>query len=77
MDAKTAWPEFFGDPATFVPTSESDLSDFQWESATPESYAKDLEAIMAGSERITLQEDEDPVAPPSRPPTTAPEFEWT
>ena len=75
--AKEAWPEFFGDPSSFVPKTDSDLSDFQWEPPTPESYAQDLQAIMAGSERISLREEPVPDLAVPQAPVTASEFEWT
>jgi hypothetical protein len=76
LNPLTTWPEYFADPATFVPSTDADLSGFAWEPPTPESYEKDLAAVMAASEQVSLREGPDPAMKPPRGPMTSPEFDW-
>jgi hypothetical protein len=73
-----AWPEYFGDdegtPGAF-PSTGSDMTAFRIEEATPASFADDMEALIAASERVTIREP----AAPEPPGFTSAEThtEWT
>ena len=80
VTAVQAWPEFFdvpgdqGDSGAF-PSTDADLSDFEVEHATPESFAADMEALVRASQHITIREEAAP-EPPSLP-GGLPDTEWT
>lgn len=79
ITAMQAWPEYFdgladeGDPA--FPSTDADMSAFQLEEATPESFAADMQALLTASQQITIRED----APPEFPVFDAgpASVEWT
>jgi hypothetical protein len=77
VTAVDAWPEFFdgpdqGDPGAF-PSTDADMSAFQIEEATPESFAADIEAMVRASQQVTVREEE----PPQFPQFGLPDAEWT
>jgi hypothetical protein len=77
VTADLAWPEFFdgpdkGDPGAF-PATDADMSAFELEEATPESFAADIEAMVRASQQITLREED----PPPFPQPGLPHTEWT
>jgi hypothetical protein len=70
-DLRTAWPEFFSavpevpgegpevDPEvaeTAFPSTDADMSDFQWERPTPESFQSDMDALLAANEHVGVGE---------------------
>jgi hypothetical protein len=71
-----AWPEFFlpdeGDDAVF-PSTESDMSAFTLEKATPESFAADMAALVAASSQVVIREPS--LQPGDR--DHVPDTEWT
>lgn len=71
-----AWPDFFpddeGDPGAF-PSTGADMAGFELEEATPASFERDMEMIVAANQRITLREEE----PPPFPRLPLPDTEWT
>ena len=76
-----AWPESFdgladqGDPGAF-PATDADMSDFQLEDATPDSFMRDmdlLEAISANQHLVIREED----PPPFPRLGVLPDPEWT
>ncbi len=77
MSAPTAWPEFFagtgGTPGAF-PAVGADMTEFELEEATPESFAADLDAILAANSRVTVREADKPVFQPTG---YVPHPEWT
>jgi hypothetical protein len=78
ISALTAWPEFFatgagGTPGAF-PSTGSDMTDFELEEATPESFAADLDALLAANKQVTVREADAPVF---RPAGYIPHTEWT
>jgi hypothetical protein len=77
ITAAAAWPDFFagdgGDSGAF-PSRDADMTEFELEEATPESFAADLDAILAANRRVTVREAEAPVF---RPPGYIPHPEWT
>jgi hypothetical protein len=77
ITAMQAWPEYFGDGEgdQEFPSTGSDTSAFQLEEATPESFAADIEAMVAASQQVTIRE-EDPPPFPLLPPGL-PDTEWT
>ena len=77
-----AWPEFFdgltdeGDPDAF-PATDADMSGFELEEATPDSFARDmalLEALEA-NQQLTIREEDPPPFP--RLPGAPDDLEWT
>lgn len=65
ITAVQAWPEYFdvpGDSGDF-PARDADMSEFELERATPESFAADMDALVRASQRITIREDEPPPFP--------------
>ena len=70
-----AWPEYFvqapGEDKGAFPATGSDMSEFELEPATPESFAADIEAIMAANLLVTLREGAPVPAAP------VPHHEWT
>jgi len=80
ITAMQAWPEYFEDfeddgDGSF-PATGSDMSAFQLEEATPESFAADLESIVRASRQITVREP----PPPEFPGLASgqlPDTEWT
>lgn len=71
MDLKAAWPEFFGREAqpslggpevdaevaeTAFPSTDSDMSDFQWERPTADSFRTDMDALLAANEHVSVGE---------------------
>jgi hypothetical protein len=78
VSAVMAWPEFFdqgdeGTPGAF-PSRDADMTEFELEEATPESFAADLDAILAANKRVTVREAEAPVFQPTG---YVPHTEWT
>jgi len=75
-----AWPEFFGTPDTGAfPSSGADMTDFEWETPTPQSFEADLDAVLAASERVVLSEPSHPDSPPPATPLPSPDraaLEW-
>lgn len=71
-----AWPEFFpgdeGTPEAF-PSTSADMDGFELETATPESFARDMELLVAANQKITVREEE----PPPFPRLPLPDTEWT
>lgn len=59
------WPEFFrsADDMAF-PSTDADMSDFEWEEPTPESYQDDLERMLGENKKIVLREDAEVGLPP-------------
>lgn len=76
LDPVKVWPEYFANPNSFTPSTDSDLSEFTWEPPTPESYEQDLQAVMAASGQVTLKESPDEPMRPPRGPMTSSEFDW-
>jgi len=82
ISAVQAWPEFFGpgeeDDGAF-PATGADMSGFELEEATPESYAADMSALIAASSKITVREEEPPLFPrlPGPQPPDLLHPEWT
>jgi len=73
-----AWPEFFASQDdNAVPAADADMSGFEWEHPTPESFEKDLAAVMASSEHVGLREPPDMPQPSERPPLLPADLEWT
>jgi hypothetical protein len=78
MEPETAWPEFFKDQnANAVPAAGADMSQFEWEHPTPESFQGDLDKVMAASASVKLRDGPDPVIPSPSPPQTAADLEWS
>jgi hypothetical protein len=78
ISAVEAWPEYFsapGDDPGVFPSTGSDMSAFQLERATPESFAADMEAIVAASRQVTVREEPAPEFRPSA--AVMPHPEWT
>ena len=79
ITAVQAWPDFFdvpdeGDPGAF-PATDADMSGFELEPATPESFIADMEALVRSSQRVSLREDEEPDFPQLS--ASLPHHEWT
>lgn len=71
-----AWPDYFRPPEEqSFPAVGADMTEFEWEEATPESYQSDLDALLAASEHISVPEEPDPVSGPALPPPG--DLEWT
>jgi hypothetical protein len=78
LDPAAAWPEFFASPDdSAVPAADADMTGFEWEHPTPESFENDLAAVMAASEHVSMRESPDPPQPSERPPLTSADLEWT
>lgn len=77
ITAIQAWPEYFGDdqgdPGAF-PSTDADMSGFQLEETTPQSFEEDMDALLAASERITIRDQ--PAPEPPQLPGAAPDPEW-
>jgi hypothetical protein len=78
ISAVMAWPEFFatgadGTPGAF-PSTGADMTEFELEEATPESFAADMDALLAANRRITVRESDAPVFQPAG---HIPHPEWT
>jgi hypothetical protein len=78
ISAVTAWPEFFddaarGDPGAF-PSKDADMTEFELEEATPQSFIADMDALLAANRRITVREADKPVFQPAG---YIPHTEWT
>jgi hypothetical protein len=75
-----AWPQWFALPPpaepeeAVFPDVNADMSEFQWERPTEESFAADLAALVAASPSITIREEPPPAAP--QPPGPG-SLEWT
>lgn len=72
-----AWPDYFtrGDSGADPEfPSTSNMEAFQLEEATPDSFARDIEALVHASEQVTVREDS---PPPSSPFGGLPDPEWT
>lgn len=67
INAVQAWPEFFGVPDAgdngAFPSKDADMTGFQLENATPESFAADMEALVAANERVVIREEVPPPLP--------------
>lgn len=78
ISAVQAWPEYFegspGDGGAF-PSKDADMSAFELERATPESFAADMQALVRASEQVTLREEE-PLPFPQFPPGDLPDPLW-
>jgi hypothetical protein len=78
VSAVVAWPEFFDDATKrdsgAFPSKDADMTEFELEEATPESFMADLDAILAANKRVTVREAEVPVFQPSG---YVPHTEWT
>ena len=80
ITAPQAWPEYFdgvadeGTPGAF-PSTDADMEAFELEEATPESFARDLEAMVAAQSQVTVREDPVPEFPGL--PYGLPDTEWT
>lgn len=70
-----AWPDFFRlrDEQAF-PSAGADMTEFKWEEATPESYQKDMDALLESSEHITVLEEPVPAGPGL---SASGDLEWT
>ena len=75
MDAAKAWPELAGDMNQSVPERGADLTQFEWEEATEESYASDIAAIDALTAEKHITVPEPPAERPAR--VSVPDLEWT
>lgn len=78
VTAMQAWPEYFDIPAqdgSAFPSTDADMSGFELEEATPESFEADMEAMVRANEQITIREED----PPPYPflPGGLPDAEWT
>ena len=79
ITAVQAWPEYFegmdgeGDPA--FPSTDADMAGFQLEEATPETFARDIEAMVAAQSQVTVREEPEPDFPGL--PYGLPDTEWT
>jgi hypothetical protein len=77
MPAFVAWPEYFakgdGTPGSF-PSTGADMTEFELEEATPQSFMADMDAILAANQRVTVREAQEPVFQPSG---YVPHTEWT
>lgn len=73
-----AWPEFFDDAARrdsgAFPSKDADMTEFELEEATPESFMSDMDALLAANRRITVREADAPVFQPTG---YIPHTEWT
>lgn len=67
ITAVQAWPDFFGSPGEgdqgAFPSTDADMSGFELERATPESFAADMDALVRASQQVTLREDDPPPFP--------------
>jgi hypothetical protein len=65
ITAVQAWPEYFNMPGSSgaFPSRDADMSEFELERATPESFEADMDALVRASQRITIREDELPPFP--------------
>jgi hypothetical protein len=74
IELADAWPDYFRKPEEEAfPVAGADMTDFEWEEATPGSVQEDLAALMSANEYITLPEE--PV-PPGPGVTPAGDLEW-
>ena len=75
IDVATAWPELTGATGEGVPSVGADVSQFEWEDATPDSFAKDMAAIdaLTADNHVTVPE------PPEKHSVrvSVPDLEWT
>jgi hypothetical protein len=74
-----AWPDYFsrgddGDDPEFPSTS--DMEAFELEEATPESFANDIERLIAAQSQVTVREEPPAPSPPELP-YGLPDPEWT
>jgi hypothetical protein len=75
VPVQVAWPEYFPDAdGGAFPSKDADMSGFQLEDATPQSFLADMDAILAANRRVTVRESEPPAFQPSG---YAPHTEWT
>jgi hypothetical protein len=78
VSAIVAWPEFFDDAAKrdsgAFPSKDADMTEFELEEATPESFAADLDALLAANRQVTVREADAPVFQPTG---YVPHTEWT
>jgi hypothetical protein len=74
ITAVQAWPEYFEAPGASgaFPSRDADMSGFELEAATPESFAADMSALVRASQHVTIREDE----PPPFPVLGLPDPEW-
>lgn len=81
ITAVQAWPEFFdgAGPAPdgdAFPSTDADMTGFELEAASPESFARDMDlmAAIAANQHLTVREE----APPPLPRLPGlPDTEWT
>jgi hypothetical protein len=73
---KDAWPEFFVSAEELAfPQVGADMSEFSWETPTPESYERDLKLMGALEENEHISVREEPgAAVPARMPDPDPEW---
>jgi hypothetical protein len=72
-DPVKVWPEYFGKPAAdeeAFPSSDADMSQFQWERPDEARIAAELEQMMRGA-RVTVMDGPPAAAPPPREPEAA------
>jgi hypothetical protein len=78
ITAVQAWPEYFdvpGQDESSFPSTGADMSGFELEDATPESFESDMEAMVRASGQITIREEDPPPYPYL--PGGLPDAEWT
>ena len=79
MNLKGAWPEYFGrepqpggepvmegteDGEIAFPSADADMSGFEWEDVTPESYTSDMDRLLELNQHVSVREDQEgPAAP--------------
>jgi hypothetical protein len=75
ITAMQAWPEYFDLPDDGgFPSVGADMTGFELEPATPESFAADMEALVRASQQISIREDDPPPFPQF---PDLPDPEWT
>lgn len=78
ITAVQAWPEYFEDQQAgsgSFPSTDADMSGFELERATPDSYAADMDALIRASQHVALREEEMPPLPVIG--GIQPDIEWT
>ena len=77
ISLRDAWPEFFQSEEDLAfPTVGADMSDFEWETPTPESYERDMKLMGAleDNERISVREEP---GEPAIVSVSGTDLEWT
>ena len=80
MDPVRAFSQFIRDKEQrIVPQAGDDMTGFEWEKATPDSFAKDMADVLAAAGRnVKVPDGPDPViVPHPPPPATAEALEWS